>query len=292
MDKPMKSILKPILIQGIVQHYDWGGREFIPGLIGRTELSARPCAELWLGSHTKAPSIARVGGAEIPLTELLFHSGREILGTAAARRFDGQLPYLLKVLDAKKMLSIQAHPNLQQAAEGYARENKAGIDPSAPTRVYKDRNHKPEVHVALTEFWMLHGFRPLQEIADILDNVPELRPLMPGFRDQLALMGGDRAKRAALLRSLYERAMTLPQSQVDELLGPMLARLEKQGSLDKDLPDFWALRAGREFPLPQNHRDRGILSIYLLNLVHLRPGEAPTSQPGPCTLTWKARTSN
>ena len=48
--------------------------------------------------------------------------------------------------------------------------------------------------------------------------------------------------------------------------------------MDKDTPDFWAMRAARELPLPGGHRDRGIFSIYLLNLLHLHPGQG-TYQP-------------
>ncbi len=38
------------------------------------------------------------------------------------------------------------------------------------------------------------------------------------------------------------------------------------------------MRAAENFPLPGGHRDRGIFSVYLLNLVHLRPGQG-TFQP-------------
>jgi mannose-6-phosphate isomerase len=117
-------------------------------------------------------------------------------------------------------------------------------------RNYKDRNHKPEVHVALTDFWMLHGFRPLEEVADTLDAVAELRPLVPDFRQRLLLAGSNPARRAMLLRGIYERIMTMPQDEVDQLLNPLVVRLEKWSPADKDCPDFWTERAAREFPLP------------------------------------------
>jgi mannose-6-phosphate isomerase len=145
-------------------------------------------------------------------------------------------------------------------------------------RNYKDRNHKPEVHVALTEFWMLHGFRPLEEIAGLLKEVPELRPVMPDFAQRLAAAKGDASLRKALLRALYERVMNLPQAGVDAILKPLVERLQVGGGADKSRREFWVTRAANEFPLPGGHMDRGIFSIYLLNLVHLRPGEA-TYQP-------------
>lgn len=274
LDKPRRILP----LEGVVQNYAWGGHDFIPALLGRTTPSNEPCAELWLGSHTKAPSLAKVGTEQIALTQLLDQAPDDFLGPDVVERFGKQLPFLLKVLDARQMLSIQAHPTLAQAAEGFEREEQASIPVTAPTRNYKDRNHKPEVHVALTDFWMLHGFRPLEEIADILHKVIELRPLMPDFGERLTAAGPDAGKRANLLRELYERAMTMAQAEVDALLNPLIDRLERQPPTDKDQPDFWAARAAKEFPLPNGHRDRGIFSIYLLNLVRLKPGEA-TYQP-------------
>ena len=267
-------------LQGVVQHYDWGGFDFIPKLLGRSHPSGKPCAELWMGSHANGPALVQNGEYLIPLPDLIACAPKEVLGEFVAVRFENRLPYLFKVLDARKMLSIQAHPTLGQAAAGFAAEEKAGVPLTAPTRNYKDRNHKPEVHVALTDFWMLHGFRPLEEIADTLDTVVELRPLLPDFRKRLMTAGSDPALRAMLLRRLYERAMTMPQDEVDQTLNPLLRRLKRQPTTDKDNPDFWAARAAREFPLPDGHRDRGIFSIYLLNLVRLKPGEATYQSAG------------
>ena len=265
-------------LQGVVQHYDWGGFDFILKLLGQSHPSGKPCAELWMGSHANGPARVQSGERLIPLPDLIASAPKEILGESVADRFENRLPYLFKVLDARKMLSIQAHPTLEQAAAGFQAEEDARVPITAPTRNYKDRNHKPEVHVALTDFWMLHGFRPLEEIADTLETVVELRPLMPDFRERLITAGSDPAMRAMLLRGLYERIMTMPQDGVDQLLNPLLRRLNKQPTADKDNPDFWAARAAREFPLPDGHLDRGIFSIYLLNLVRLKPGEA-TYQP-------------
>jgi mannose-6-phosphate isomerase len=65
---------------------------------------------------------------------------------------------------------------------------------------------------------------------------------------------------------------------VDLLLNELLARLGEKAPTGKESPDYWALRAAEHFPLPGGHRDRGIFSVYLLNLVHLQPGQG-TFQP-------------
>ena len=72
--------------------------------------------------------------------------------------------------------------------------------------------------------------------------------------------------------------MTAPQERVDLPLNVLVARLATIEPPDKDGPDYWVARAIETFPPVGGHRDRGIFSIYLLNLVHLRPGQG-TFQP-------------
>ncbi len=267
-----------LTLHGVVQHYDWGGRNFIPDLLGIENATGRPFAELWIGAHAKAPSLVELAAGQEPLDQLIAEQPEAILGPAANAHFGGRLPYLFKILDVHKMLSIQAHPTLAQAKEGFARETAEGISLEASGRNYKDDSHKPEIGVALTEFWMLHGFRPLEQIADTFDRVPELSPLMAGFRQRLAAAGHDHQARRSLLRELYSNVMTMPQEQVDTMLNGLLSRLQAKPATDKNSADYWALRAAENFPLPGGHRDRGIFSVYLLNLIHLQPGQG-TFQP-------------
>ena len=117
----------------------------------------------------------------MPLDRLIAEAPDRILGPSASARFGGRLPYLFKVLDVASMLSIQVHPTKEQAADGFAREDAAGIDLGAAERNYKDENHKPEVAVALTDFWMLHGFRPLEQIAEALRRFPSCARSCPIF---------------------------------------------------------------------------------------------------------------
>jgi mannose-6-phosphate isomerase len=267
-----------VKIRPAVQHYDWGGTEALPALLGVSNPDRKPFAELWYGAHPKAPSLAETERGGIPLDALIAEDPQGWLGEAALRRFGSALPFLFKVLDARRMLSIQVHPAREQACEGFERENALGIPIHAPHRNYRDRNHKPEVHAAQSEFWMLHGFRPLEQIGAWMESTPEARAVMPEFPARLREAGDDRQRRAALLRELYTHIMHLPQERVDELLDQLLERLEKTGPWPPETPGHWALRAAREFPLPGGRRDRGIFSIFLLNLVRLRPGQG-TFQP-------------
>ena len=147
--------MKISLLHAGIQHYAWGDQIFIPELLGVDNPEGEPFAELWMGTHPDLPSEIEVEGRPIALNEFISASAGEILGPAVTREFEGQLPYLLKVLSAGAPLSIQTHPSKERAREGFIREDAAGISRSAGHRNYRDTNHKPELIAALTEFLSL-----------------------------------------------------------------------------------------------------------------------------------------
>ncbi len=270
----------PVLmpLKGSVQHYEWGGYEFIPGLLGIRNEGRKPFAELWIGAHPKSPARVEISCGRASLEDVIRDAPEEILGPATCSRFGRRLPYLLKVLDARKMLSIQAHPNKRQAEEGFARESAAGISLRSAHRNYRDDNHKPELHVALSEFWMLQGFRPLSQVARTFMAFPESVAIMPDLARRLSAAGADAEARGHVLGELYGAVMRMRQAHVDAILTQLIRRLEAERPVDKNSHDYWALHAAQSFPLRGGHYDRGILSIYLLNLLHLQPGQG-TFQP-------------
>lgn len=265
---PIDSFLqnpRPLPLRCGTQHYAWGDPHYIPRLLGQPNPTAEPIAELWIGDHPDLPSNALIDDEDVPLPVLLKHAGEALLGTQAISRFDRQLPFLLKVLAAAQPLSIQAHPNRRQAREGYRRENKASIPLDAPERSYHDDHHKPELLVALSELYALRGFRPLKEIDAVLREVEELAPLAKEWsRDRDSLI------------TLYELVMRMEQAEVDAVLHPLLSRLSEEHSREsfgKHQVEYWLLRVDALFG-ESGHHDRGLFSIYLLNLLHLHPGEA------------------
>ncbi|MFL5787171.1 MAG: mannose-6-phosphate isomerase, class I, partial [Flavisolibacter sp.] len=147
-------------LNGIVQHYSWGGFEFIPKFLGLTNEHQKPYAEYWLGAHPNFPSEI-VNGSTVNLNHLIASEPLATLGEQAANKFHS-LPYLFKILDVRQMLSIQVHPDKRSAIIEYEEENKKGIPLNASNRNYNDRNHKPELMVALSDFWLLHGFKKRQ----------------------------------------------------------------------------------------------------------------------------------
>ncbi|MEO8908021.1 MAG: mannose-6-phosphate isomerase, class I [Microbacteriaceae bacterium] len=189
-----------VLIDNTPRDYAWGSKTAIAELLGRPT-TGRPEAELWLGAHPGSPSRIvdpTLTGGATNLAEWIARDPQTALGPAEgrARQADAQgrvgssgadaagrlggagaphaprLAFLLKVLAAAGPLSLQAHPSSAQAAEGFERENAAGVPLDSPTRNYKDPFHKPELVFALSErFEALCGFRPLADTIADLDRL-------------------------------------------------------------------------------------------------------------------------
>ncbi len=247
-------------LEGKVQHYAWGGKQFIPSLLGISNTEDRPFAEYWLGIHPLAPSMVRLSdNARTSLHDLIKSDPLRYLGERVLHHFH-DLPFLLKVLDVKEMLSIQVHPSKEDAQVGFDYENSIGVPADAANRNYRDNNHKPEMMMALSDFWLLHGFRIEADLITTLERVDELSSLIPVFEGKG-------------YRGLYQFVMELPQEGVNRLLEPLAERilpLYAAHKLSKSDPDFWAARAMITYP---DYFDRGIFSVYFFNLVHLVAGE-------------------
>ncbi|MHC4473979.1 MAG: mannose-6-phosphate isomerase, class I, partial [Planctomycetota bacterium] len=167
-----------------IRDYAWGSKTALAQMQGRPSPTASPEAELWMGAHPLFPSEVEVDSGWLPLSEWIRRDPAALLGEETVRRFGGKLPFLFKVLAAERALSIQAHPDAEQARAGFERENAAGLALEDPRRNYRDANPKPELICALTRFVALCGFRPTQEIAADLDalGVPALRGASAGLR--------------------------------------------------------------------------------------------------------------
>ena len=248
-------------LHGIRQPYDWGGYEFIPRLLGQKP-DAKPAAELWFGDHPAAPSLIEVNGQQLPLNEWLPNHAEEVLSPAAQERFGDRLPFLLKILDVRKPLSIQVHPDKAQAEAGFAREEEANIP--ADKRNYVDRNHKPESMIALSDFWLLHGFAPLVIIKERLLVRPSLAPLL----EMLQKNG---------LEEAYSWALYAEPEPLRQMLAPLLKEdPDPCGPVDAARaadPDYWLNRTVGALSLRPEALDPGLLCFYLFNIVALKPGE-------------------
>jgi mannose-6-phosphate isomerase len=214
---------------------------------------------MWMGAHPKSPSKVIVNGERFSLADLIAAHPDAVLGVDTARRFNGQMPFLFKVLAAAKPLSIQAHPNRAQALKGFDRENRSGIALDAPHRNYRDASHKPEIICALTPFWGLNGFQP---IAAIQKNLGHYGP--ETLTTLAAMLKAPEA--ASGLRTFLEALLRMPGHRRADVIAEVT---DKAALKDADPAATWVLRLHAAYP-----EDIGILAPLFLNLVRLAPGQA------------------
>jgi mannose-6-phosphate isomerase len=259
-------------IENVLRDYAWGSTTAIASLLGRPE-SGRPEAELWIGAHPDSPSVAHLpeDGSRSPLDALISSDPEHFLGAESVSAFGPRLPFLAKLLAAAQPLSLQVHPSLEQAREGFARENEAGIDPHAAHRNYKDDNHKPEMILALTPFEALCGFRPAAETRKILQHVAaafhgggQAPELLRALLDDL-----DGPDEGAALRRAFERLIT-GGTDVAEETALVVAALVSGAPLEPYQAELGtAISLNEKYP-----GDPGVLISLLLNRISLKPGQA------------------
>jgi len=259
-------------IENVLRDYAWGSTTAIASLLGRPE-SGGPEAELWIGAHPDSPSVAQVpeDGTRSPLDALISSDPEHFLGAESVSAFGPRLPFLAKILAAAQPLSLQVHPSLEQAREGFARENAEGVDAHAPNRNYKDDNHKPEMIFALTPFEALCGFRPAAETREVFQYIARAFPegagspaLVQALIDDLA--GADEG---AGLRQAFERLITGGQG-VAEDTALVVEALLSRASLEP-----YPAELGTVISLNEKYPgDPGVLISLLLNRIALKPGEA------------------
>ncbi|MTE19293.1 mannose-6-phosphate isomerase, class I [Streptomyces sp. TRM43335] len=251
------------LLANTVRPYAWGSTTAIPELLG-TEPTGEPQAELWMGAHPGAPSRIDRGGGETPLSEVIAADPEGELGRATVEAFGPRLPFLFKVLAAASPLSLQVHPDLTQAKEGFADEEERGVPADAPHRNYKDANHKPELVCALAPFTGLCGFRAPDETAALLDalGVDGLKP----YADILRARPRDEA-----LSEVLTAVLTADRKAIGETVGAAAEAVRSLADGDGPYTRDCAAYAGIADHYPD---DPGVLAALLLNVVRLAPGEA------------------
>ena len=238
-----------IAISNTPRDYAWGSPTLIADLEGR-EPTGAPEAEVWFGDHPGSPAEVHDGSART--------LDAWLPAVAAEQGVPAKLPYLLKLLAAGAPLSIQVHPSKEQAVEGFAREERAGVPRDAGERNYKDDNHKPEVIVALSDtFTALAGLRDLERTRALVSALGDA-PAVETLRAHLA---GDDALRSAIgwLLGGAERA------EIEAIV---------DAAASAEAPEFGAELALTRSLQAAYPADPGIVVALLMNLVELRRGEA------------------
>lgn len=230
-------------------HYDWGDLCALHDFCG-TNADGEPLAEIWYGTHRGGPSV--------------LDDGTFLEDVVSPRRADSRvdgLPYLVKLIAPAKPLSIQVHPSREQAEVGFAVENNLRIPLNAPERTFVDRNHKPEMILALEPWRALVGFAPERELIRFNEEVGT--PLALRIASLLAVKGLELPVYTVLKRGLHP--------PVEELL----AYVRRCSALKSHADEAISKRAGMvEFVHSYFPRHTSVLVAALMNIVDLAPGEA------------------
>ena len=233
---------------GDIKNYDWGKLGSESEVVKLAELNdesfvsdnAIPYSELWIGDHISGQSKVKGTG------ELL----GDFITKDVTNNIGGQkkLPFLFKVLSIRKALSIQCHPNKEEAEKLHAKHPE----------LYKDPNHKPELAIALTPFQALCGFRPYGEIYKELKNYEELIKLLG--KDNIELIN---SQGKAGLQTCYSKLMKSSDQDLIICIDGLVSKFKKRQ--DKMAHIF--LQLHQDFPY-----DVGSLSLFFLNLIELEAG--------------------
>lgn len=283
--------------------YYWGDKRFLPELLNIQNPGNKAFAELWIGAHKNASAKTVINGTQISLFDLIENAGKKILGDKAGVKFGNKLPFLLKILSSARPLSIQAHPDKKQAEAGWKKEKGKGPN-------YKDSNHKPELISAITDFWALNGFRDINEIIKEFEelNIREFRIFLiklksdfNNIKNMNEKMSG--SKKREILKKFYQSIKSISQREKKNVIKNILKTAKVKYFQNiipsffikdklKSLREYWIIKAVESVKLAVEkdvingkldikEKDLktidalyGIADIYLLNLIHLNPGEA------------------
>ena len=246
-------------LKNTIRNYAWGSYDGLSKYAGIAVDRGKPSAEYWMGSLPAAPSsVILPDGTTLSLQKFIHAQPIKTLGDEVFSEY-GDLPFLFKVLSASMPLSIQVHPDKQKAEEGFDREEKRGLPRLALERNYKDRNHKPELAVALSRFSALCGFRQAGEAVALLG------PELCAFLD----FSPDKGKGA--FRSLLGKALTFGEKDRLVLEGKAVLRarqLAKSDDADARICGETTLLCFKHYP-----HDSGAISPFFMSIRRLEPGQ-------------------
>lgn len=214
-----------------------------------------------MGAHPSGAAGTARGGQAMTLLDVVAEDPHRELGAACVRQFGGRLPFLLKVLAAEQPLSIQVHPDREQARSAFtAQQAEGGGGP------YADDWPKPELLYTLGRFEVLAGFRDREEAAHLLENleVDGLRPVIGLLR-----AGSDGQALSEALRAVLERTPDERAPLVSAVVAACRRLAGTTGSGSHAAAYAAVERMSRHHP-----EDLGLVASLLLNHRVLEPGTA------------------
>ena len=247
------------LLSPNIQHYHWGDYSFIPELQGRPK-GDQPEAELWMGAHPTSPS--RTVESDRGLDDIISTDPHNTLGPQASD-FQNELPFIMKILAIREPLSIQVHPNAQQAEEGFTSAQSSLIGAQS----YSSPRGKEEIVCALTETDLKFGFREVNEIHAIIDAAGHSE--LSWLKESLSEETPNESLKETIQKILSTDSDTIRSITSAVLSSDMSATVinEKEMIYFTDLSETYP-------------DDSGLLLFLLMNFVTLEPGDFIYVSPG------------
>ncbi|KAL2814288.1 RmlC-like cupin domain-containing protein [Aspergillus granulosus] len=238
-----------------VKHDPWGrkGKESLAGHLwaqtaGSTGISAdETYSEMWMGTYPTLPTRLLATGETL---EHYLKRKPEVVGDSVRKRFQTGLPFLPKILSFDKALPLQVHPDKRLA------EQLNLINPDQ----FTDPNHKPEIAIALSEFELFVGFKPLVDIETLMAIKPldQFVPAHATFDDEL-------------LRKICHILLQLPPETVSETVSAVLSLPVELFAPDHRYVPGLLNRLSRQYTDSDNG---ALVAVLLMNYMTLQPGEA------------------
>lgn len=235
-------------IIGGIQNYDWGTKNeqaFIPQLLNLDIAKDVPYAEYWIGTHKNLPSSILIDDKKMSL-DAFIETFNNITGQYFNNKYTS-LPFLLKILSIGEPLSIQAHPNKDQAKILHQKDPKN----------YPDDNHKPEIAIAIDTLKALVGIKNLKDLKIVFEKYPEIKEYLNLFLDT----------NNSLPLDIYKSYIKFSTDNVSyqTLTTKIYDKIQTQNDFLSEIYKFSFNKYGAN--------DIGLLSIFLLNFVELKQGE-------------------
>jgi mannose-6-phosphate isomerase len=249
-----------VRISSQLKGFPWGSRVFLQSLVQQPDKMGVPIGELWMGVHPNAPSTVLETGENLAS---FLANNPQFLGDLH------EFPFLLKVMAIERPLSIQCHPDAVQAQKGWEKEAPKRKVLDRAVWNYQDANPKAEMLVALTETTAMCGFLPAKQIEN------NLRKVLPKSYHSIF----SHCEHASdPVRCFVQTLYRLDKATLAAVVAEYQESLE---SLDgKPNPPFLTVSEIARQVVAQYGADPGVFGPYLLQVVHLKPGNGIFLKPG------------
>lgn len=255
---------QPVQLIHNTQHYAWGQYDLFCRVAKSAGCGHPPYAELWIGTHPSLPTMVNVQsqtGVKKQNQTLLeyLESNPNDLGKAHIDKWGKNLPFLLKVLSIAEPLSIQVHPDREMAAKLHAKDPK----------LYPDKNHKPELFMALAPSLAMVGLNSFETISHFMSKYPQtLRDKNIIFMPDKSLMDEISMDKLSIeiFNSVCKANKNLDCDNITSIIADHVKAILK---CELTLEDNIFLRLAKRHP-----HDATVFMAYVLQCVALQPGDA------------------